>query len=239
MDRVEVAGSGHATPEGSYVKLEVSDTGSGMDDATRQRVFEPFFTTKAPGKGSGLGLSTVYGVVKQLGGDVTVESTPLQGSTSRCYCRSRPRCRRRSTRPSSPSWRRAAVRRCCWSRTTRRCGRCSSSVLKRHGYEVLVANGPREALSIAARHTGLLNLVLSDVIMPEMSGPEMVALLKNIRPEPAVLYLSGYATDALVTDRVLPNAVTFVQKPVSARQLLQAVRLVLTQSDAPALRAAS
>ena len=102
-------------------------------------------------------------------------------------------------------------------------------MLKRHGYDVLVANGAKEALSIAARHTGLLNLVLSDVIMPEMSGPEMVALLKNIRPEPAVLYLSGYATDALVTDRVLPDAVTFVQKPVSARQLLQAVRLVLTQ----------
>ena len=237
VDRIEVAGSAHALPDGSYVKLEISDNGSGMDDATKQRVFEPFFTTKGPGKGSGLGLSTVYGVVKQLGGDVTVESTPLQGSTFTVLLpvtAKEPEVVHESIIPGLASGGGETVLLVEDDAPVRA---LLSSVLKRHGYDVLVANGAREALSIAARHIGSLDLVLSDVIMPEMSGPEMVALLKNIRPEPAVLYLSGYATDALVTDRVLPDAVTFVQKPVSARQLLEAVRLVLTNADAPTLRA--
>src|SRR5687768_7676714 len=237
VDRVVVSGSGHAIPEGSYVKLEVSDTGSGMDDTTKQRVFEPFFSTKGPGKGSGLGLSTVYGVVKQLGGDVTVESTPLQGSTFTVLLpvtAKEPEVVHEAIIPGLASGGGETVLLVEDDAPVRA---LLSSVLKRHGYDVLVANGAREALSIAARHIGSLDLVLSDVIMPEMSGPEMVALLKNIRPEPAVLYLSGYATDALVTDRVLPDAVTFVQKPVSARQLLETVRQVLTNADAPGLRA--
>ena len=239
VDRVEVTGSGHAIPEGWYVKLEVSDTGSGMDDATKQRVFEPSSTTKAPGKGSGLGLSTVYGVVKQLGGDVTVESTPLQGSTFTVLLpvtTKVPETVHDTVIPELASGGGETVLLVEGDAPVRA---LLCSVLKRHGYDVLVANGPKEALSIAARHIGLLNLVLSEVIMPEMSGPEMVALLKNIRPEPAVLFLSGCATDALVTERVLPDSVSFVQKPVSARQLLQAVRQVLTPSDAPAMRAAS
>ena len=238
VDRVEVTGSGHAIPAGWYVKLEVSDTGSGMDDATKQRVFEPFFTTKAPGKGSGLGLSTVYGVVKQLGGDVTVESTPLQGSTFTVLLPVTTKVPETVNDTVIPELASGGGETVLLVEDDAPVRALLCSVLQRHGYDVLVANGPKEALSIAARHIGLLNLVLSEVIMPEMSGPEMVALLKNIRPEPAVLFLSGYA-DALMTDRVLPDSVSFVQKPVSARQLLQAVRQVLTPSDAPAMRAAS
>jgi two-component system, cell cycle sensor histidine kinase and response regulator CckA len=235
VDRVEGARPG----KGSFVKLEVSDTGCGMDEATRQRVFEPFFTTKAPGKGSGLGLSTVYGVVKQLGGDVTVSSTPLQGSTFTVLLPVTSKVPEAVHETIITELASGGGETVLLVEDDEPVRALLHSVLSRHGYDVLVAKGPKEALSIAARHTGPLDLVLSDVIMPEMSGPEMVALLKNIRPEPAVLYLSGYATDALVTDRVLPNAVTFVQKPVSARQLLRSVRLVLTQSDTAALRAVS
>jgi PAS domain S-box-containing protein len=239
VDRMELTGSGHGIPEGSYVKLEVSDTGSGMDDATRQRVFEPFFTTKAPGKGSGLGLSTVYGVVKQLGGDVLVESTPLQGSTFTLLLPATAKMPETVHETIIPELAAGGGDTVLLVEDDAPVRALLSSVLKRHGYNVLVASGPKEALTTAARHMGPLDLVLSDVIMPEMSGPEMVALLRNIRPEPAVLYLSGYATDALVTDGVLPDAVSFIQKPVTARQLLQAVRLVLTQSDPSALRAVS
>jgi PAS domain S-box-containing protein len=235
VDRVEAAGPGR----GSYVKLEVSDTGCGMDEATKQRVFEPFFTTKPPGKGSGLGLSTVYGVVKQLGGDVTVASTPLQGSTFTVLLPVTSKVPETVHEAIIPELASGGGETVLLVEDDEPVRALLHSVLSRHGYDVLVADGPKEALSIAARHMGPLNLVLSDVIMPEMSGPEMVALLKNIRPEPAVLYLSGYATDALVTDRVLPNAVTFVQKPVSARQLLRSVRIVLTQWDTAALRAVS
>jgi DNA-binding NtrC family response regulator len=102
---------------------------------------------------------------------------------------------------------------------------------------VLEAAGPREALLTAARHTGAIDLLVSDVIMPEMSGPEMVALMKNVRPEQPVLYLSGYASDALVTDQVLPQSTWFVQKPVSTRQLLEAVRQALQPRELAALRA--
>ncbi|HEY6507164.1 MAG TPA: ATP-binding protein [Vicinamibacterales bacterium] len=229
----------HGTAEGAYVTLTVTDTGCGMDDATKERVFEPFFTTKPPGKGSGLGLSTVYGVVKQLGGDVTVDSTPLQGTAFTVYLPATSKAAEAPQEMTIPELASGQNETVLLVEDDEPVRALLCSVLRRHGYHVLESRGPKQALSIAARHTGPLDLVLSDVIMPEMSGPEMVALLRSIRPEPAVLYLSGYATDALVTDRVLPRAVSFVQKPVSARQLLEAIRRVLATHEPAAFRAAS
>jgi two-component system, cell cycle sensor histidine kinase and response regulator CckA len=237
--RTQATGNNHAMPEGSYVTLTMTDTGCGMDDATKERVFEPFFTTKPPGKGSGLGLSTVYGVAKQLGGDVTVDSTPLQGTVFTVYLPATSKAAEAPHEATIPELASGQSETVLLVEDDDPVRALLCSVLRRHGYNVLESRGPKQALSIAARHTGPLDLVLSDVIMPEMSGPEMVALLRSIRQEPAVLYLSGYATDALVTDRVLPKAVSFVQKPVSTRQLLEAIRRVLSAHDPAALRAAS
>jgi len=239
VGRTQATGNHHATPEGDYVTLTMTDTGCGMDDATKERVFEPFFTTKPPGKGSGLGLSTVYGVAKQLGGDVTVDSTPLQGTVFTVYLPATSKAAEAPHEATIPELASGQSETVLLVEDDEPVRALLCSVLRRHGYHVLESRGPKQALSIAARHTGPLDLVLSDVIMPEMSGPEMVALLRSIRPEPAVLYLSGYATDALVTDRVLPKAVSFVQKPVSTRQLLEAIRRVLAAPEPAALRAAS
>ena len=236
--RTQATGEHHATAVGAYVTLTMTDTGCGMDAATKDRVFEPFFTTKPPGKGSGLGLSTVYGVVKQLGGNVTVDSTPLQGTVFTVYLPATSKAAEAPHDATIPELASGQSETVLLVEDDEPVRALLCSVLRRHGYQVLEARGPKQALSIAARHTGPLDLVLSDVIMPGMSGPEMVALLRSIRPEPAVLYLSGYATDALVMDRVLPKAVSFVQKPVSARQLLEAIRRVLAPEHA-ALKAAS
>jgi CheY-like chemotaxis protein len=237
VGRVELLERTHALPAGAYVTLTVRDTGCGMDDATRQRIFEPFFTTKAPGKGSGLGLATVYGVVKQLGGDVTVESQPLQGTSFTVFLPATtktPEVVHGVTIPDLVAGHNETVLLVEDDPPVRT---LLTAMLRRHGYNVLEAAGPREAILTAARHTGALHLLVSDVVMPEMSGPEMVALLKNVRPEPPVLYLSGYASDALVTDHLLPQSTRFVQKPVSTRQLLEAVRQALEPRDQVALRA--
>jgi CheY-like chemotaxis protein len=210
-----------------------------MDDATRQRVFEPFFTTKAPGKGSGLGLATVYGVVKQLGGDVTVDSTPLQGTSFTVFLPATtktPEVVHGVTIPDLVTGHNETLLLVEDDAPVRT---LLTAVLRRHGYNVLEAPGPREAVLVAARHMGTLDLLVSDVVMPEMSGPEMVALMKNVRPEPRVLYLSGYPSEALVTDQVLPPSTRFVQKPVSTRQLLEAVRQALQPGDFAAVRVAS
>jgi two-component system, cell cycle sensor histidine kinase and response regulator CckA len=232
VGRVQLAERTHALPEGSYVTLTVRDTGCGMDETTRQRVFEPFFTTKAPGKGSGLGLATVHGVVKQLGGDVTVESTPLQGTAFNVFLPATtktPEVVHWVTIPNLVTGNNETVLLVEDDAPVRT---LLTAMLRRHGYNALEAAGPREALLVAARHTGTVDLLISDVVMPEMTGPEMVALMKNLRCEPPVLYLSGYASDALVIDQVLPQSTLFVQKPVSTRQLLEAVRQAL---EPPAL----
>jgi PAS domain S-box-containing protein len=232
VDRAQPATVPQSLAPGGYVTLAVRDTGCGMDEATRERAFEPFFTTKAPGKGSGLGLSTVYGVVKQLGGDVTVDSRPLEGTVFTVYLPATtklPDAARDAPLPDLASGNHETV---LLVEDEGHVRHLVSMMLKRHGYRVIECQSPRDALMTAARHTGPIDLVLTDVIMPEMSGPEMVALLKNVRPEPAVLYVSGYATDALVTDRVLPHDVAFVQKPVSTRLLLEAVKRALSTEGA-------
>jgi PAS domain S-box-containing protein len=228
----------HALPPGSYIRLSIRDTGCGMDDATKARLFEPFFTTKAPGHGSGLGLATVYGIVKQLGGHIDVDTAPLQGTTFVVHFP-------RTDKAVAVAAETVVVESSAVGTETillveddDSVRAFSQAVLKRQGYVILEATGPKEALTIAARHPGTIDLVLTDVIMPDMTGPEMVTLLKGIRPEPHVLYISGYATDALVGDGVLSEQVVLVQKPVAARDLLRAVRLVLDTPMPPPAGAA-
>jgi len=226
LDRRVVDGETPGLGRGTYARLTVRDTGCGMDDATRQRIFEPFFTTKGPGKGSGLGLSTVYGVVTQLGGHVAVESTPLQGTTFIIHlpATTKPVTVAREAAATAPVRAHETVLLVEDDRAVRS---VVDSVLRRHGYDVLQASGPREALAAAQTHGGTIDLVLTDVIMPEMSGPEMVTLLAAQHPETRAIYLSGYSPDALVKEGVLEARSNLVQKPVAAYDLLAAVRRAL------------
>jgi two-component system cell cycle sensor histidine kinase/response regulator CckA len=224
LDRVTVETETRDVPSGHYVRLKVRDTGCGMDEATRARIFEPFFTTKTAGHGSGLGLSTVYGVVKQLGGHIEVESAPLQGTTFTIHfpATAKPVAARREAGAAQvPAGQAETVLLVEDDRAVRA---VVDSVLRRHGYAVLQASGPKEALAAARAHAGVIDLVLSDVIMPEMSGPEMVMLLAEQHPETRAIYLSGYSGDSLRREGVLESRSRLVQKPVAARDLLHAVR---------------
>jgi len=224
LDRVTVDDATGGLPAGSYVRLAVRDTGCGMDAAPRDRIFEPFFTTKADGEGCGLGLSTVYGVVKQLDGFIEVESVPLQGTTFTIHLPA-------TAKPVVPRGEVGAAYSAPGRAETvllveddRAVRAVVDSVLTRHGYTVLQASGPKEALVAARQHAGTIDLVLTDVIMPEMSGPEMVTLLAEQHPETRAVYVSGYSADALMREGVLDSRSRLVQKPIAARDLLQVVR---------------
>ncbi len=219
-----------AVPHGEWVLLEVTDTGVGMDDSVLSRIYEPFFTTKAPGRGSGLGLSTVYGIVTQSGGHVHVVSRPGEGTTFRVYL---PREESEATRvevvavPSRPGAGKETVLIAEDDRSVRDLIRLA---LSRFGYSCLVAASGEEALAIAAAHEGPLPILVTDVVMPRMSGPQLRDRLLAIRPETRVLFLSGYTDDEMIKRGVLEDGVSFLQKPFPPDMLARKVREVL---DAP------
>jgi signal transduction histidine kinase/ActR/RegA family two-component response regulator len=233
IDRVTHERDTPDLPPGAYARLTVQDTGCGMDQPTRERVFEPFFTTKPPGKGTGLGLATVYGVVKQLRGHIDVDSAPMQGTTFTVFfpLTSKPVGAARTETVVDPVAARAET--VLLVEDDRAVRTVVHSVLCRHGYEVLQAGSPREALAIAGQHAGPIDLVLADVVMPEMSGPDMAALLTVARPRTPIVYLSGYPPAALMRDGLLDASVQLVQKPVSSHDLLQAVRDALGGTPEP------
>lgn len=162
-----------ACPGGDCVRLSVTDTGHGMDEETMARVFEPFFTTKAVGVGTGLGLSTVYGIVSQNGGTITIDSARRAGTTLPCTSQGRPD--RPHTQPPrtpapSPS---AAARQSCLVKNEPSVRRLTQRILEHGGYRVIAARSGREALALLESHTGRVNLLLTDVVMPEMNGKEL------------------------------------------------------------------
>jgi two-component system cell cycle sensor histidine kinase/response regulator CckA len=219
---------------GSYVRLIVADTGHGIAPEVMPRIFEPFFTTKELGKGSGLGLSTVYGVVKQSGGCVTVCSEPGQGAEFGIYL---PRASELPERRAS-----AAVA------VTSRVGTETillveneavvrdlvCEILRESGYLILSAPSGADAMKITAEYTKPIDLLITDVVMPEMSGPELANTLRRARREMRVLYMSGYTDDALLVRQGLPENCAFIRKPYAPLQFLQKVRETL---DAAARRA--
>jgi CheY-like chemotaxis protein len=215
---------------GPYVLLAVSDDGIGMDADTIGRVFEPFFTTKDVGKGTGLGLSTVFGIVKQSGGDIGVHSEPGRGTTFKVYL---PRVRKpvdqveESVADEEPPGGSETILVAEDEEIVRSFER---EALTELGYTVLEAHGPGHALELARDHSGVIHLLVTDVVMPELSGRELAERLAKDNPEMRTLYTSGYAAGAIVSHGVLDPGVAFLPKPLSRLTLAQKVREVL---DAP------
>ena len=212
---------------GRYVLLAVSDTGLGMSAEVKEHLFEPFFTTKGVGQGTGLGLATVYGIVKQSGGDISVYSEPGQGTTFKIYL---PRIKEDSElRPASPAtvqipggWETILV-----VEDNDELRQLAASVLRNLGYTVLEApNGP-EAIQLFQAQPEAIHLVLTDVVMPEMSGREMVERLRQTHPGLRALYMSGYTDAAITRQGVLEPGAPFIQKPFGVEALAKKVREVL------------
>ncbi|HEV2752175.1 MAG TPA: ATP-binding protein [Gemmatimonadales bacterium] len=217
---------------GRYVLLAVSDTGSGMDVQTKARIFEPFFTTKERGKGTGLGLSTAYGIVKQSGGYIWVYSEPGQGTTFKIYL---PRIEAEvETAPpaQTPTASLRGGETLLVVEDHPDVRRLTKKVLEARGYTVLVAAEGSEALRLAAQHAGPIDLLVTDVVMPGMSGREAALLLTAQRPDLKVLYLSGYADETIVRHGVLEPGLAFLQKPFAPDVLARKVRDVLDSPPA-------
>ena len=220
-----------AVNPGRYVMLAVSDNGCGMDAETQARIFEPFFTTKEPGKGTGLGLSTVYGIVKQSGGQIGVYSEPGRGTTFRIYL---PRIEQ-PAEAVEPGKAREQLP--CGSETIllvedeAGVRTLAKTILQTQGYTVLDAAQGKDAFLLSGQHEGLIHLMVTDMVMPEMSGPEVAERLKPLRPNMKVLFMSGFTDKAIVHNGELDPGMAFLQKPFTPQTLTCKVREVL---DSPA-----
>jgi two-component system cell cycle sensor histidine kinase/response regulator CckA len=211
---------------GAYVILAVSDTGCGMTPEVQARIFEPFFTTKGPEKGMGLGLSTVYGVVKQSGGDILVYSEVGRGTTLRIFLP-------RVEEPLEPIVEGADARASGGAETIllvedeNGVRELAHEVLAECGYTVIDAANPGEALLIGERHEGCIDLLVTDLMMPQMSGRELADRLAPLRPDMKVLYMSGYADAAVVHQAGLEPTMAFLAKPFATAALTAKVRELL------------
>ena len=223
LDEAYVRMHAEVTP-GQYVALTVSDTGMGMDAATRNRVFEPFFTTKE--KGTGLGLATVYGIVKQSGGHIWVYSEPGRGSTFKVYLPmvSEPAAAGRYAAPALPPKGSETILLVEDAEGLRGFVR---ELLEGRGYRVLEAENGRQAIAAASAHAGDIHLLLTDVVLPEAGGREVARQVLELHPEARVLFMSGYTDDAMMQQGVLSSEELFLQKPFTAYALASKVREAL------------
>jgi two-component system cell cycle sensor histidine kinase/response regulator CckA len=218
---------------GKYVMLTVSDTGCGMDAVTQSRIFEPFFTTKGPGKGTGLGLATVYGVVKQSGGYIYVYSEVNRGTTFKIYL------------PQVVG----EVDKLAVDKRPEKVGKGTETILivedeqsvrdlvrdylRTAEYSVLEAVDGIQGQIVAAGHPGPIHLLITDVVMPHLSGPELATKLAVSRPDMKVLFVSGYTDDTVFRHGVLEGGVAFLQKPFNLAALSQKIREVLSGQPVP------
>jgi len=225
MDLTYVRGHPIAQP-GRYVMLAVSDTGIGMDEATKERIFEPFFTTKEAGKGTGLGLATVYGIVKQSGGFIWVYSEPGRGTSFKIYF---PRVDEAldASYPAATGETPRGSETVLVVEDVRAVRGVAREMLERSGYRVLEAENGDAALRLAARHPGPIDLLLTDVVMPGLSGRQLAAQLTELRPRLRVLYMSGYTDDAVVNHGMLEPGIQYLQKPFTREGLARKVHEVL------------
>jgi len=217
----------HASvPVGDYVMLSVSDTGTGMDELTQQRMFEPFFTTKEDGKGTGLGLATVYGIVQQAGGSIWVESTLGQGTTLTIYL---PRLAQDAVaKPAeSPERSRRGSETILVVEDDSALRPLACRILESAGYTVACARGGGEALALFKNARKPIDLIFTDVVMPDLSGPEFVQQVADFGRPVKVLFTSGFTDDEILRRGVLNSTASFIAKPYSVRELTAKVRAVL------------
>ena len=214
--------------QAGYVELTVSDTGDGMDEATRERIFEPFFTTKEKGKGTGLGLSIVYGVVRQSGGRITVDTEPGCGATFRIIL---PRVepaegRLKLSKDSAP---RRGTETILLVEDQAEVRRFAAACLRSYGYRVLEASNGEEALRLYRETTEPIQVTVTDVVMPGMTGVDLSKKLRALQPDAKVLFVSGYADSVILRHGVLDSDIAFLQKPYSPSALIGKIRDILGQ----------
>ena len=211
------------TSPGAHVMLLVTDTGVGIDAATQARIFEPFFTTKEQGRGTGLGLSTVFGIVQQSGGHIEVQSEPGQGTRFVVFF-PRATAPRPEVRPPAASASLRGSERILLVEDQDQVRAVLTGMLRHQGYEVIEARDANDALTLSNGHAGRIDLLLTDVVMPMMSGTALAKLLATSRPEMRVIFMSGYTDDAAIRHGALEAGTMFIQKPISGKALAQAVR---------------
>jgi two-component system cell cycle sensor histidine kinase/response regulator CckA len=212
---------------GDYVTITVADTGIGMDQDTQSHLFEPFFTTKDRGRGTGLGLATAYGIIRQSGGAIGISSELGKGTTARIYLP------QTDAKPSAPAGKTASFMPLNGGETIllvedeARVRKLMLDVLTGRGYKVLEATRGEEALRLCKAHLDAIDLAVVDVVMPEMSGPDLVRQVAPICPRMRVLYISGYTDEAIVHHGIPESGISFLQKPFVPDQLARKVREVL------------
>jgi CheY-like chemotaxis protein len=212
---------------GRYVLLAVSDTGCGMAPEIKARIFEPFFTTKGPGKGTGLGLATVYGIVKQTGGHVAAYSEPGHGTTFKVYLPAQAGGAKAVALQALDTGIARGSETVLLAEDEESVRKLAAEVLTRHGYTVLAARDGVEALRIFRERTGPIHLLLTDVVMPTMGGPEAARQLRATRPDLKVLYVSGYTDRAAAQELATEQDAPYLQKPFTPTTLARKVREVL------------
>ncbi len=219
---------------GAYVTVKVSDTGQGMSRELQERIFEPFFSTKNKGQGSVLGLATVFGVVKQSGGHITVNSVPGEGSTFRVYfpVAKQPALQNSTTLPLSSAVH-AGNETILLVDDETSVRSFVARMLRKYGYQVLDAASGAEAMLLSGQHGGPIHLLLTDVVMPRISGPQVAERLVTARPDMRVLFMSGYAEDAIIKQGVLRPGADLIEKPLTADTLGRKVREILDRADQP------